>query len=87
MTVSCQQINELGDHKVLCGHTLNWRHLIDRYSGCCAVKNYFHALYVLRVQAMAARAAAFAKRLSSADRLSHTKHDQAAKGPSLPSIF
>ena len=87
MTVSCQQINELGDHIVLCGHTLNWRHLIDCYSGGCEVKNYFHALYVLRVQAVAVRAVAFAKRLSSAYMLFHTKNDQAAKEPSLPLAF
>ena len=55
--------------------------------GAGALKNYCHALYVLRVQAVAVLSVAFAKRLSSADMLCHTKHDQAAKEPSLPSIF
>ena len=44
-----------------------------------ALKNYCQALYVLRVQAVGARAVAFAKRSSSADRLSHTMHGQAMK--------
>jgi len=51
------------------------------------LKNCFNALYVLRVQAVAVLAVVFAERSSGADRLFHTMHDQAAKGPSLPSIF
>jgi hypothetical protein len=59
----------------------------DLVSLSSTIKSYFHALYVLWVQAVAARAVVFAKKLSSAYMLFHTKHDQAAKEPSLPLAY
>ena len=51
------------------------------------IKSHFHALCVLWTQEVVARVLAFSIRSSSADRLSHTKHNQAAKIPYLPLAF
>ena len=63
------------------------RDWVARYCECCVLKNCFRALYVLWVQAVVARAVASLIRLSIADRLSHTKHDQASLKCSLTSAF